>query len=74
LFLKEPSLLELHTAAAQVAVVGDLHGQFEDLQRIFERLGAPGSDGKVWVFLGDYVDRGGLPLARVLRWTASTAP
>jgi serine/threonine-protein phosphatase PP1 catalytic subunit len=41
-----------------VVVVGDLHGQFSDLQRIFERLGRPGSDKKVWVFLGDYIDRG----------------
>lgn len=37
---------------------GDLHGQFGDLQRIFQRLGRPGSDDKVWIFLGDYIDRG----------------
>ena len=28
------------------------------LQRIFQRLGQPGSDDKIWVFLGDYIDRG----------------
>ena len=58
--LKEPSLLEIGSGAAgaEVVVVGDLHGQFSDLQRIFERLGRPGSDKKVWVFLGDYIDRG----------------
>ena len=55
--LKDPSLVELRTDA-QVVVVGDLHGQYQDLQRIFERLGRPGSDPKVWVFLGDYIDRG----------------
>lgn len=53
--LKDPSLVELRTDA-QVVVVGDLHGQYQDLQRIFERLGRPGSDPKVWVFLGDYID------------------
>jgi hypothetical protein len=58
--LKEPSLLEIGSgvAGAEVVVVGDLHGQFSDLQRIFERLGRPGSDKNVWVFLGDYIDRG----------------
>ncbi|KAL4458245.1 hypothetical protein ABPG75_013110 [Micractinium tetrahymenae] len=59
--LKEPSLLEIRTAARTV-VVGDLHGQYTDLQRIFARLGRPGSDDKVWVFLGDYIDRGPMGL------------
>ncbi|KAL4422089.1 hypothetical protein ABPG77_001557 [Micractinium sp. CCAP 211/92] len=59
--LKEPSLLEV-SAPSQAVIVGDLHGQFTDLQRIFERLGRPGSDDKVWFFLGDYVDRGPMGL------------
>jgi len=53
--------VELSTTS-DVVVVGDLHGQFNDLQRIFERLGRPGSDDKVWVFLGDYIDRGPMGL------------
>lgn len=43
---------------ARSCAAGDLHGQFGDLQRIFQRLGRPGSDDKVWIFLGDYIDRG----------------
>lgn len=43
---------------ARPCAAGDLHGQFGDLQRIFQRLGRPGSDDKVWIFLGDYIDRG----------------
>jgi serine/threonine-protein phosphatase PP1 catalytic subunit len=59
--LKEPTLLDISTAG-NVVVVGDLHGQFGDLQRIFQRLGRPGSDDKVWIFLGDYIDRGPMGL------------
>ncbi|KAI7839888.1 hypothetical protein COHA_006368 [Chlorella ohadii] len=59
--LKEPTLLDISTAG-NVVVVGDLHGQFCDLRRIFQRLGRPGSDDKVWIFLGDYIDRGPMGL------------
>ena len=56
-FLKEPALLEL---SAPVTVVGDLHGQFRDLMRIFDRTGMPWvvRDFAPVLFLGDYVDRG----------------
>ena len=50
---QEPVLLHL---SAPTHVVGDIHGQFYDLLRIFEKIGNP--QNTKYVFLGDYVDRG----------------
>ena len=52
-FDKEPSLLDLK---GDWVVVGDIHGNIDDLLRIFERGGYP--PAKKYLFLGDYVDRG----------------
>ena len=52
-FDREPVLLKL---AANIVVVGDLHGHIDDLLRIFERMRYP--PAMRYVFLGDYVDRG----------------
>ncbi|KAF0694740.1 Aste57867_14416 [Aphanomyces stellatus] len=41
----------------ELIVVGDLHGQFEDLMTIFDRKGVP-SRHLWYVFNGDFVDRG----------------
>ncbi|MCP3667180.1 MAG: hypothetical protein GY696_32590 [Gammaproteobacteria bacterium] len=44
------------TTKVPMIVVGDVHGQFADLQRIFNILEPPPVSN--YVFLGDYVDRG----------------
>ncbi len=51
-FLEQPMCVELD---APVNIVGDIHGQFEDLIRHFEKCGFPGEAN--YLFLGDYVDR-----------------
>ncbi|OWB73309.1 hypothetical protein B5S31_g3047 [[Candida] boidinii] len=60
-FLHQPMLLEL---AAPVKVVGDLHGQFNDLLRIFKMCGYPPNAN--YLFLGDYVDRGKQSLETII--------
>ncbi|KAH3903415.1 protein-serine/threonine phosphatase SCDLUD_001052 [Saccharomycodes ludwigii] len=61
IFLSEPSLLRLQ---APIKVVGDVHGQFNDLLRILKLSGAPHQSG--YLFLGDYVDRGKQSLETIL--------
>lgn len=53
IFLSQPTLLELGTP---VQVVGDIHGQYGDLRRVFQLCGMPPESN--YLFLGDYVDRG----------------
>ncbi|KAJ5641708.1 hypothetical protein N7490_005708 [Penicillium lividum] len=61
LFLSQPALLEL---SAPVKVVGDVHGQYTDLIRLFEMCGFPPASN--YLFLGDYVDRGKQSLETIL--------
>lgn len=53
IFESEPQLLELN---CPVYVCGDIHGQFDDLLKIFRNIGYP--PNSTILFLGDYVDRG----------------
>jgi serine/threonine-protein phosphatase PP1 catalytic subunit len=61
LFLSQPVLLELN---APIHIVGDIHGQYTDLLRIFEMSGDPSTSN--YLFLGDYVDRGKQSLETIL--------
>ena len=60
-FLSQPALLELD---APVKIVGDVHGQYTDLIRMFEMCGFPPNAN--FLFLGDYVDRGKQSLETIL--------
>lgn len=61
IFMSQPTLLEL---SPPVKIVGDTHGQYTDLIRLFEMGGFPPSSN--YLFLGDYVDRGKQSLETML--------
>lgn len=60
-FLNQPTLVEL---SPPVKIVGDVHGQYSDLIRLFEMCGFPPAAN--YLFLGDYVDRGKQSLETIL--------
>ncbi|CAO3673197.1 unnamed protein product [Rhizopus microsporus] len=60
-FLSQPSLIELNPP---VKILGDIHGQYHDLIRLFEMSGFPPDSN--YLFLGDYVDRGKQSLETIL--------
>ncbi|WPK25504.1 hypothetical protein PUMCH_002821 [Australozyma saopauloensis] len=61
IFMEQPTLLQL---APPVKIVGDIHGQYHDLIRIFNSCGYPPQTN--YLFLGDYVDRGYKSLESIL--------
>ncbi|TPP50029.1 Calcineurin-like phosphoesterase family protein [Leishmania donovani] len=71
--VKEPTLLELEVVAHDtLVVVGDIHGQFQDLytsvlcQQYDRRRCNPDGRDRHFLFMGDYVDRGPHSLEVVL--------
>lgn len=60
-FLSQPTLIEL---SPPVKIVGDTHGQYQDLLRLFDMCGFPPSSN--YLLLGDYVDRGKQSLETIL--------
>ena len=62
----EQSLLQLSTPTnGNMTVCGDVHGQFVDVEHIFQFGGIPSKEN-VYIFNGDLVDRGPQSLEIVL--------
>ncbi|VDM97512.1 unnamed protein product [Thelazia callipaeda] len=57
IFMQQPMMLQLDPP---VIICGDIHGQFTDMMRIFNKCGFPNKVN--YLFLGDYVDRGKMSL------------
>ncbi|CAL9736900.1 serine/threonine-protein phosphatase PPQ [Monosporozyma servazzii] len=61
ILLMQPSLLRLQSP---IKIVGDIHGQYNDLLRIFKLSGNPSETN--YLFLGDYIDRGQQSLETIM--------
>lgn len=64
----QPTILDIPaptSPGARVTIVGDTHGQFSDVLRIFQINGEP-SETNMYIFNGDMVDRGPQSLELIL--------
>jgi diadenosine tetraphosphatase ApaH/serine/threonine PP2A family protein phosphatase len=72
-FIREPNVVPVKIPrGSSIAVVGDLHGQLDDLLMIFREAGKPGEGNRV-LFNGDFVDRGAYSCEIVLTLLAFRA-
>ena len=62
IFKNEKMLIQTITP---ITIVGDIHGQYEDLLTIFKKKGFPDKTNR-YLFLGDYCDRGNKSLEVLL--------
>lgn len=59
IFESQPSLVNISVPeGVRLTVVGDVHGQFFDVMKIFELYGMPNENSQWYLFNGDFVDRG----------------
>ncbi|CAM0139642.1 Palmitoyl-protein thioesterase 1 [Umbelopsis sp. WA50703] len=66
IMLESPSLIDIDIPeGGKLTVCGDTHGQYYDLMHIFELNGYP-SENHIYLFNGDFVDRGSFSLEVVL--------
>ncbi|MFH4982065.1 hypothetical protein AB6A40_008774 [Gnathostoma spinigerum] len=61
LLMEDGALVEVEVP---IKVVGDIHGQFDDMQKLFEIIGRVPE--QKMLFLGDYVDRGSQSLETIV--------
>ena len=57
-FKGKDRLVRLPLPKPKLTICGDIHGQYRDLQKIFEMNGLPDSRTNPYLFNGDFVDRG----------------
>jgi serine/threonine-protein phosphatase 5 len=73
---REPNLVRVDPRPGQaVVVVGDVHGQLHDVIFLLRDAGFPSED-RIFVFNGDYVDRGAWGLETfllLLAWKVNSA-